>query len=200
MRMDTPDEPATTSAGKPTASPTVPVLNWSAWLTRLAVFSLLALIGCAVDLWTKHWAFEQSGLQLGEIQWWLEGYAGVQTTVNIGALFGLGAGWGGLFAVFSVVAALAIVTWLFGFQGAASWWLTVAMGCVLGGILGNLYDRLGMWYQPDLPPAWRSGVRDWILLAYEPYSWPNFNIADALLVTGAAMLMIYSLRGPAPTA
>ncbi len=48
--------------------------------------------------------------------------------------------------------------------------------------LGNLYDRLGLWWQSDYPVEWRSGVRDWILLCYKGLTWPNFNIADSLLV------------------
>jgi signal peptidase II len=33
-------------------------------------------------------------------------------------------------------------------------------------------------------------VRDWILLRYGNYTWPNFNIADSLLVCGAVMLLL----------
>jgi signal peptidase II len=63
------------------------------------------------------------------------------------------------------------------------------MGLVMGGIFGNLYDRLGI---PQLPVVYKGGVRDWILFTYGEYTWPNFNIADSLLVTGAIMLAIFS--------
>jgi signal peptidase II len=62
----------------------------------------------------------------------------------------------------------------------------------MGGVLGNLYDRLGLWIQPGYPEQWNSGVRDWILLRYGHYTWPNFNIADSLLVCGAIMLMMHA--------
>ncbi|MCA9132494.1 MAG: signal peptidase II, partial [Planctomycetales bacterium] len=126
--------------------------------------------------------------------WWLlEPYVGIETAVNPGALFGMGAGWGLMFAALSVGAAVAIFVWLAKFRAIDSWLLTVALGSVMGGILGNLYDRLGLWNPPASVPQWRSGVRDWILIQYsDSYVWPNFNIADSLLVCGAIMLAIHS--------
>ena len=160
-------------------------------ISRYIVFAILAATGAAADLWTKDVIFRWRGLPGQKDVWWLvDGYAGIETAVNIGAVFGLGAGQGGVFAALSVVAAIAIFVWLFWFGAARLWWLTVAMGCVLGGIIGNLYDRLGMWWTPGLPIEWRSGVRDWILWqASNDYKWPNFNIADSLLVCGAGMLL-----------
>ena len=81
-----------------------------------------------------------------------------------------------------------------------------ALGCVTGGILGNLYDRLGLWNTAGLLPPFRHGVRDWILFVWAESGlaifqpWPNFNIADSLLVTGAIMLVVHAFvwRPPAP--
>ncbi len=160
-------------------------------INRIVAFFTIAIIGGAIDLWTKYAVFQWRGLPGQSDPWWLiEGYVGVETAVNIGAVFGLGAGQGAWFALLSVVAAVAIVTWLFYFAAAHQWWLTIAMACVMGGIIGNLYDRLGMWWEPGMPEPWRSGVRDWILWqASDNLKWPNFNVADSLLVCGAAMLM-----------
>ncbi|MEM6687985.1 MAG: signal peptidase II, partial [Planctomycetota bacterium] len=134
--------------------------------------------------------------------WIIEGIFGFQTAVNIGAVFGIGAGQGTWFALFSIVAGIGLAVWLFRFGAIQSRWLTVALGLVAGGILGNLYDRLGMWWQPTYPQEWKSGVRDFILFRLEgmPFfdPWPNFNIADSLLVVGAVMLMVQSLFFPQP--
>ncbi len=128
-------------------------------------------------------------------EWWLvEPFIGIETAVNIGALFGLGAGAGRYFAGLSVFAALGILVWLFRFGAAKDRWLTIALACVMAGIFGNLYDRLGFWYQVGMPVEWQSGVRDWILFRYGDYTWPNFNIADSMLVCGAAMLMWQAFR------
>ena len=68
----------------------------------------------------------------------------------------------------------------------------VSLGMVMAGILGNLYDRLGLsndsWYGPgNTAPGAVHAVRDWILWqASDNWRWPNFNIADSLLVCGAA--------------
>lgn len=165
----------------------------------MLVFAAIALLGGIVDLWTKHAVFAWRGLPGQREPWWLvEGYIGVETAVNIGAVFGIGAGQGILFAALSVAAGTAIVVWLFYFGAAQQWWLTVALGCVMAGIIGNLYDRLGLWWQPGYPEPWKSGVRDWILWqASDAYRWPNFNIADSLLVCGAAMLLWQSFFPPA---
>ena len=165
---------------------------------RAALFAGIAAVGAALDLWTKQAVFAWRGLPGERDAWWiLDGVFGIETAVNPGAVFGVGAGKGMLFAGFSVVAAVGILVWLFWFRGARSLWLTWALGLVTGGILGNLYDRLGMWWQPHLPQPWRSGVRDWILFRIEGVPlfdpWPNFNIADSLLVVGAGMLMYQSL-------
>ncbi len=158
---------------------------------RTVVFGLLAIVGATLDLLTKQWMFAWRGLPSQRDVWWLiDGYVGIETAVNPGAVFGLGAGRGLLFAALSVLAGLGIVTWLFWYRAAHHWWLTIALGCVMAGILGNLYDRLGLWWQPDYQESWRSGVRDWILLqANDRWKWPNFNIADSLLVLGAGMLL-----------
>jgi signal peptidase II len=140
-----------------------------------------------VDLLTKHWIFQwRGGPQAGNIWWIWDGYVGIETAINTGALFGLGQGRVGLFAAFSVVAIVGILYWLFVSGAAQDLLLTIALGCVFGGVLGNLYDRLGIWGH--------AGVRDWILLCYGDYTWPNFNIADSLLVCGAALLLWHGFR------
>jgi signal peptidase II len=134
------------------------------------------------------------------VKWWLiENRFGIQTSLNPGALFGMGAGWWWLFALLSVVALTGILTWLFYFRAATDRWITVALGFVSGGILGNLYDRLGWDKLPGVPPQLMHSVRDWILFEWPESKlaifnpWPNFNIADSLLVTGAIMLVVHAV-------
>ena len=160
---------------------------------RYIIFGAVSVVGCAIDLLTKQLVFQWRGLPREENEWWLwEPYVGIETAVNIGALFGMGGGYGQIFAGLSILAGTGIVIWLFRFGAAQDRWLTWALSLVMGGILGNLYDRLGLWIQPGYPQQWSSGVRDWILLRYGQYTWPNFNIADSLLVCGAIMLMLHA--------
>jgi signal peptidase II len=81
-------------------------------------------------------------------------------------------------------------------------WLVVALALVTGGIIGNLYDRLGLPGLQWHAPLERVGkpvlaVRDWIHFELPGIiDWPIFNLADTWLVIGAALLMLVSLRTP----
>ncbi len=166
---------------------------------RYGLFLTLAVVGCAADLLTKHWVFEWRGMPRPDNVWWLvEGYVGIETALNPGALFGMGRGFGYVFAALSIAATIGVLGWIFVGRAVRDLTLTVALGCVQGGILGNLYDRLGLWHPPGRPDVWRNEVRDWILLRWGDYTWPNFNIADSLLVCGAMLLMWHSFRHPEP--
>jgi signal peptidase II len=163
--------------------------------SRYLVFFGIAVSGCALDLLTKHWVFQWRGAPGQSPIWWIwEPYVGIETALNRGALFGMGAGFGLGFAVMSVLAAIGILVWLFRFHAARDALLTLALGCVMGGIGGNLYDRLGLWQGPEVPGEFRNAVRDWVLLRYHQWSWPNFNLADSLLVCGACLLLWHGLR------
>jgi len=169
-------------------------------LNRYFIYFGLAIVGCSLDLFTKQAIFRWRGLpRAGNVWWIVPGRFGIETSVNPGALFGMGAGWWWLFAALSVVALLGILAWLFVLRAAHDRWITVALGLVSGGILGNLYDRLGLWDARTLPPALQHGVRDWILFVWKESGlaifdpWPNFNIADSLLVTGAIMLAVHAM-------
>lgn len=158
-------------------------------VSRYLAFFSIAIAGLAIDLATKRWIFDWLGLPGGATYWLWEGVAGLQTSLNQGALFGIGQGWVWLFAVLSVAAALGILYWLFLAGAARDWLLTVALGMVMSGILGNLHDRLGLHglIAPDGQPIY--AVRDWILVLIFGHHWPNFNVADALLVCGAILLL-----------
>ena len=153
------------------------------------LFFSLAAGGCAVDLLTKHWIFQWRGMPRQNNVWWLwPNYVGIETALNQGALFGLGQGLVTLFATLSIAAACGIIIWLFVGGAARDGVLTFALGCVTGGIFGNLYDRLGLWGGRNQDGELIRAVRDWILLRYGDFTWPNFNVADSLLVCGAALL------------
>jgi signal peptidase II len=101
--------------------------------------------------------------------------------VNHGALFGLGNVHGEvantIFAVISIVAAVAIVYWGSRRTTSRDGILTVSLGLILAGTLGNLYDRLVF-----------GGVRDFLDFYY--IKWPVFNVADCCLVSGACLLLV----------
>ncbi|MEM9352023.1 MAG: signal peptidase II [Planctomycetota bacterium] len=174
-------------------------------VSRYLVFLSVATLGCAADLLTKQAVFDHPQLFRGS-EWWLwQGRLGIQKSLNEGALFGMGQGKVWLFAAFSFAAMIGIPIWLFLFKAASHRGLNITLGCVMGGVLGNLYDRLGMhgmdWgqYQPSRAGERIYAVRDWILVQWNPdWVWPNFNIADALLVAGSILLVWISTSEGAP--
>ena len=62
---------------------------------------------------------------------------------------------------------------------AQEWWMRLALALVLGGALGNLYDRIIHGY-----------VVDFISLHYGGWYFPAFNIADTAITLGAVLLII----------
>jgi lipoprotein signal peptidase len=123
--------------------------------------------------------------------------------VNRGALWGLGNGEAGepgsdfntAFAVISVIAAVAIIGWSLRAKACKDWYLSTALGLILGGTLGNLYDRVVF-----------GGVRDFLHYNYL-FNFPVFNLADTCLVIGAGLLLLQAFylnhepaQQPAPSA
>ncbi len=106
--------------------------------------------------------------------------------VNQGALFGLGGEYAelanALFAGVSIVAAIAIIYWSARQTTARDWALCAALGLILAGTLGNLYDRIVF-----------DGVRDF--LYFHLIEWPVFNVADCCLVCGAFLLLGQAFLG-----
>jgi signal peptidase II len=82
--------------------------------------------------------------------------------------------------------------------------LVAALALITGGILGNLYDRLGVPRLVWHAPAGRVGepvraVRDWIHFELPGViDWPIFNLADCWLVIGAAIMVLATFRGTEP--
>jgi signal peptidase II len=186
-------------------------------LSRYCCFGILAVGGVASDLISKAWVFAELGAPERSSDWflrtnflWGRFEFRLTTIFNEGALFGIGQGLSWLFAGLSIVAVAGIIYWLFVRGEARSWWLTITLGLILAGALGNLYDRLHLhgWTKPDGRP--QPGVRDFLDCRIpgiefagslrprfiREYHWPIFNFADIYLVTGAVMLTLYSFVTP----
>jgi signal peptidase II len=93
-------------------------------------------------------------------------------------------GGGEIIAVFAVIAVGVI---LLTFRAVDRWWDLIGLGLVLGGALGNLVDRV------TRGDGFLDGrVTDWIDLWFIP----NFNVADAAISIGVALLLLGALRKP----
>lgn len=177
-------------------------------LWRVLVFFALAIGGTVADLATKSWIFNRLGFPeyfdpekraAQEIVLW-PGVFSFTTSLNEGALFGIGGGLSLVFAALALVAVAGIVYWLFWGGGASDWWMTITLGLILGGVLGNLYDRIGLHgliWPPFHPKAGEPvhAVRDWLHFEIEAinFDYPVFNLADCFLVVGAIMLFWHAI-------
>jgi len=103
---------------------------------------------------------------------------------NDSAAFSLGGGVTWAFTVFSTVAALAVI-WFSRKIETRSW--AVLAGALLGGILGNLIDRITR--EPGFP---NGHVVDFISI---PFNFPIFNLADSAIVVVAVITVIRVMRG-----
>ena len=106
---------------------------------------------------------------------------------NEGAAFSFLSDAGGwqrwLFSLLAAAVSLAIIWWLKGLDGREKT-LAAALALILGGALGNLWDRLQYGH-----------VVDFLDLYYAGWHWPAFNIADAAISIGAVLMVFDSLFG-----
>jgi signal peptidase II len=83
------------------------------------------------------------------------------------------------FSVAAVVVVLALL-WKMGRSVSVT---SVALALILGGAIGNLYDRWRLHY-----------VVDFLEVHIVHYHWPDFNVADSAIVVGACLLLLEMLR------
>lgn len=142
-------------------------------------FLWLAALAFVLDQVSKHWIVDN-----------LELYQAIQYTpffnlthvYNYGAAFSFlsdAGGWQRWF--FTIIA--------FGVSGLLLWWLKessrkqvllpVAFSLILGGALGNVYDRVVHGY-----------VIDFLVFYYQDWYWPAFNVADSAICLGAILLIV----------
>jgi signal peptidase II len=173
-------------------------------MARIAGWPLfvgVAAAAVATDLATKSLLFARLGMP-GERPGIpvVAGVLTLETNLNEGALFGVGQGMGMVFAAVSIVALVGILAALWQPNTRRDSWLVFALAMITGGILGNLYDRLGLpglvWHAPlDRRGQPVLAVRDWIHFRLQGIiDWPIFNLADTWLVIGAGLILLISMR------
>jgi signal peptidase II len=133
-------------------------------------------------------ALVSSGASL--LQWKPTDFPVVEEWINVHTKWNPGAAWSvslpRWFLLWGTALAVpAIALWIL-WPKRASFWDTLAKSLVLGGAIGNLYDR------------WRwDMVRDFIDVCFgdvNGWHYPTFNVADAALVVGIAILLLGGLK------
>jgi len=145
---------------------------------------LIAWVVWLIDLGTKVWA-EKVLTSRANVEV-LGSFLQLTFIRNSGAAFSIGTGKTIFFTIFALIVLVLITR--YAPQITSKGWAVVG-GLLLGGILGNLTDRIFR------EPSFLQGhVIDWIQLP----NWPVFNIADSAIVIAAAIAMILTLRNIAP--
>lgn len=157
----------------------------SAALLKNALWLGLTLLVIALDYWTKWLA--TTYLQYGQpvevlpvFDWML--------VHNTGAAFSFLSDAGGwqrwFFAIVSALVSLGLLIWLLRLRSGDRL-LAAALALILGGALGNLWDRVTLGY-----------VVDFISVHYQQRYFPAFNVADSAITIGAGLLILDMLIHP----
>jgi len=140
----------------------------------LPIAAVAAAAIVVLDQLTKAWAV--AALDDGraiDLVWTLR----LKLTFNDGAAFSVGGGSGALLALAGLAVVAVVYRSVLRWPGRLP---PIALGCVVGGAVGNLVDRV-----------FRGGaVVDFIDLQW----WPLFNVADMGVSVGAVLLVVLSLR------
>lgn len=143
-------------------------------------FALAALV-IVLDHYTK--ALATAGLEYGQpvrIFWWLN----LTLQHNTGAAFSFlndAGGWQRyFFSISAMVISAALAVWLY-LMPRGQWMLAFGLALILGGALGNLWDRVALGY-----------VVDFISVHYQHHMFPAFNVADSAISVGAALMLLDS--------
>lgn len=148
----------------------------------LVFWLLVAVLVIALDQATKTLAVNllDYGSPVG-----VTGFLNWTLLHNTGAAFSFLSDAGGwqrwFFTVVAMAVSVLILVWMYRL-GPGEQYQKLALALILGGALGNLWDRLTLGY-----------VVDFIQLHYRDYYWPAFNIADSAITLGAIWLIAQSL-------
>jgi signal peptidase II len=157
-------------------------MAWLAGPQRLGL--ILALAVMLLDQATKFWIYQYLVVEGARaVPVWP--FFNLVTVWNYGVSFGMfntgGAAAAWIFSLLALAISAALVVWLLRTDRLL---LTAALGLIIGGAVGNIVDRLRF-----------GAVFDFLDFHAYGWHWPAFNIADAAISIGVAVLFADSLFG-----
>src|SRR3989338_10203739 len=154
-------------------------------MKNTATFVIAVVSGVIVDIVSK-WAVFSKLDEFGKLIV-IPGLLNIVRSTNEGVVFGLFPGKTIAFIVFSAIA-IVVILFIYTKSDKTIFISNLALGLVLAGAIGNLWDRI-----------WFRGVRDFIDLHIgDKYQWPTFNIADSLICVGISILVFTSFSTSKP--
>lgn len=163
---------------------------------RYRLLLVLAIVVFALDQITKTWIFMNLELDSyfpPEAITVIDGFFYIVHVGNEGAAWGMLSGYGGLLAGFAFTALFVIykMRHALELQRIPMQW---AFGLLIGGILGNLVDRLVHGHVIDFLDFHFPFMIPWIMPTGR---YPSFNVADCGIVVGVFLYLILSFKNPA---
>jgi len=150
------------------------------WRTLLGVAWFIWILDLATKAWAVNHLVNREPLKI------LGSFFQLTFVRNPGAAFSLATNATLFLSIFGIAVLVVIV--YFAPQLTSKGW-SVVLGLIMGGVLGNLMDRI--FREPGFL---RGHVIDWIQLP----RWPVFNIADCAIVCAAGLSMILTIRNIPP--
>lgn len=149
---------------------------------RWVVFGGLALAVVILDQLTK--VVVARTFPIGSTTQVLGDFVRIVPGANSGAIFGLFRDQAWLFAILSL-GVLALIVVSHARSAEAGSLMSVALGLLLGGAIGNLIDRFRVGY-----------VLDFVDMGIGALRWYTFNVADAAISISIVLLLVTSILGP----
>ncbi len=150
-----------------------------------AVLVFLALFALVADQLSKY-AVEHHTAP-GSVRVLVPGMLNLMHTSNPGVAFGIFADsenpWRSPLLIVFSIAVIALLIWLLATGRAGAWLGECGLALILGGAVGNVLDRVV-----------RRSVTDFIDFHIGAHHWYTFNLADAAIVCGAALVMLELFR------
>ena len=158
--------------------------------TRLP-YLVLVILTLLLDRWTKSVIHSNFGLNQSVSV--IDGLFDITYVRNTGVAFGIFNSFSSpskslMLSMFTLTAAAIVVVYSLR-SPPRNRLLQGALSLILGGALGNLYDRINYGY-----------VIDFLEIYFRSYHWPAFNVADSAISAGVVLLALEILRHEAPTA
>jgi len=150
------------------------------WRTLFSVAWFVWILDLATKIWAVNTLSSRSNVKI------LGSFFQLTLVRNPGAAFSFATGATVFLTIFAILVLLTIL--YYAPQITSKGW-AVVLGLVMGGILGNVVDRI--FREPGML---RGHVVDWMQLPY----WPIFNIADSAIVIAALIAVVLSARNIPP--
>jgi len=140
---------------------------------------IVGILIALADQITKYWI--RFNYDLGELHSIIPGFFNLTYLRNTGAAWGIFDGYNTWLGLLSIVVLAGLVFFRRSFISNV-FEHKIALACLLGGITGNLIDRLRLGF-----------VTDFLDFHVNGWHWPAFNIADAAICTGVGIYILSAL-------